>query len=61
MIRFNSDGTKDTTFNVGGIGVGNVSAGGVKDIAIQPDGIVAIGTNFSNVFPSYEISISMEL
>ena len=42
LIRFNSDGTKDTTFNVGGIGVGDVSAGGVKDIAIQPDGKIII-------------------
>lgn len=44
LVRLNSDGALDTTFNVGGSGPGNQ----VDAIAIQPDGRILIGGfNFS--------------
>jgi uncharacterized delta-60 repeat protein len=46
LIRFNSDGTKDLTFNAGGTGIGS---GRVYDIAIQSDGkIIICGANDYN-------------
>jgi uncharacterized delta-60 repeat protein len=48
LIRFNPDGSKDTSFNIGGIGIGNVSAGGVSDIAQQSDGKILICGGISN-------------
>ena len=43
IARLNSDGTPDTTFNVGGVGANNT----VYAIAIQADGKVLIGGDFT--------------
>ncbi|MBP6390412.1 MAG: hypothetical protein KA352_05940 [Flavobacteriales bacterium] len=41
--RLNADGSRDTTFNVGGFGA---NAGPVHAIALQPDGRIVIGGDF---------------
>jgi uncharacterized delta-60 repeat protein len=50
LIRLNTDGSKDTTFNVGS----NLSSTGlngqVKSIAIQPDGKILVGGLFTTYF-----------
>ena len=43
LIRFNSDGTKDTTFN---IGLGAPGGSLLQDIALQPDGKILITGGF---------------
>jgi len=43
IARFNNDGSLDTTFNVG-TGANNT----IEAVAIQPDGKILIGGNFSN-------------
>ena len=43
LVRLNSDGSKDTTFNIG-TGFG---AGGVFSIEIQSDGKILVGGNFT--------------
>jgi uncharacterized delta-60 repeat protein len=42
IIRFNTDGTKDTSFN---IGTGATGGTGLRDLVIQPDGKILIGGN----------------
>ena len=44
LVRLNSDGSTDTTFNGGGAGPGNV----VKSITIQGDGKILIGGEFTS-------------
>jgi len=46
LIRFNPNGTKDTTFNVGGAGFGTYAY--IKDIAIQSDQKIIICGIFNN-------------
>src|SRR5207253_1273288 len=43
IMRLNSDGTRDTTFNAGGLGTDNT----VRALAIQPDGKIVIGGEFT--------------
>lgn len=43
IMRLNTDGSLDTTFNNGGIGPDNY----INTIAVQPDGKILIGGNFS--------------
>lgn len=45
LIRFNSDGTKDTTFNIGS---GAPSLSLLQDILVQPDGKILITGGFSS-------------
>lgn len=44
LVRLNTDGTVDPTFNPGGTGPGN----GVSDMALMPDGRIVICGNFLN-------------
>ena len=44
VMRLNADGTRDTTFNTGGAGVNGEVAG----VAVQPDGKIVIGGNFTS-------------
>ena len=44
LVRLNSDGTIDTSFNIGGSGANGT--GSLYGIAIQPDGKIIIGGNF---------------
>ncbi len=49
LVRLNSDGTRDTTFNTGGsIDYGSANPGKVKDILALPNGYVLIAGSFSN-------------
>lgn len=50
LIRINTDGSRDTTFNNGGIGVNN----SVTSIAIQPDGKILCG--LGGLTPTYNNS-----
>ena len=43
LIRINTDGTKDTTFNIGGAPNATVNA-----VAIQPDGKIIVGGSFTS-------------
>lgn len=45
LIRFNNDGSKDTTFNIGGAGF---TSAGVSDMALQSDNKILICGSFSN-------------
>src|SRR5690554_4751300 len=49
IARMNSDGTRDTTFNVGGTGANlqGPLSGGIIQIIVQPDGRILIGGVFS--------------
>jgi uncharacterized repeat protein (TIGR01451 family)/uncharacterized delta-60 repeat protein len=42
-MRLNADGTRDTTFNAGGVGANSV----VDAVAVQPDGKIVIGGGFT--------------
>lgn len=44
IARLNTDGTVDATFNSGGSGANNT----INTIALQPDGKIVIGGNFTN-------------
>ena len=44
LVRINTDGTRDTTFNVGTVGAGNI----VHDLALQTDGKVVVGGQFTS-------------
>src|SRR5947209_6488431 len=44
VMRLNADGTRDTTFNAGGAGADN----NVLAVAVQPDGKIVIGGNFTS-------------
>ena len=44
LMRINADGSRDTTFNYGGIG----ASASVRAIAIQPDGKILIGGFFKS-------------
>src|SRR5947199_3524759 len=44
VMRLNADGALDTTFNVGGAGADN----NVFAVAVQPDGKIVIGGNFTS-------------
>ena len=51
IIRLNSNGTVDNTFNIGtgftgGVGIPSPSAGTVITIALQPDGKILVGGDF---------------
>ncbi|MGB7924015.1 MAG: Calx-beta domain-containing protein [Pyrinomonadaceae bacterium] len=50
IARLNTDGTLDTTFNMGGVGLGT-QVGGVPSnahvVALQPDGKILVGGNFT--------------
>jgi len=49
IVRYNSNGTLDTSFNGDGKAAFSVSNGGANDLAIQPDGkIVAVGSGNSD-------------
>src|SRR5438876_11293118 len=43
-MRLNADGTRDTTFNAGGVGANNL----VLAVAVQPDGKLVIGGKFTS-------------
>ncbi|MCC2548037.1 T9SS type A sorting domain-containing protein [Hymenobacter sp. BT175] len=43
LVRLNADGSRDATFNAGGVGFD----GGVFALALEPDGQVLVGGNFS--------------
>jgi uncharacterized delta-60 repeat protein len=45
VMRLNPDGTRDTTFNPGGVGVDSAF---VNAVAVQPDGKILIGGNFTS-------------
>jgi uncharacterized delta-60 repeat protein len=50
VMRLNADGTRDTTFNIGGTGAGGVGPSAnttVNAVALQPDGKIVIGGNFT--------------
>jgi uncharacterized delta-60 repeat protein len=48
LVRYNSDGSLDTSFGSGGIMISTTIYGAIFEIAIQPDGkIVAAGSNFT--------------
>ncbi|MEO6334658.1 MAG: carboxypeptidase regulatory-like domain-containing protein [Pyrinomonadaceae bacterium] len=59
IVRYNSDGSLDTTFGSGGKIVQNVQQSGpdqATSVVVQPDGkIVVAGFAFANVFSYYEI------
>jgi|GEM_PF-1150853 len=44
VMRLNADGTRDTTFNAGGAGAN----GGGLDLAVQPDGKIVVGGEFTS-------------
>lgn len=44
LLRLNADGSRDTTFNPGGIGTNNL----VRAVAVQPDGKILIGGMFTS-------------
>jgi uncharacterized delta-60 repeat protein len=44
ITRLNADGTRDTTFNVGGTGADNI----VMAVVVQPDGKIIIGGQFTS-------------
>jgi uncharacterized delta-60 repeat protein len=46
VVRLNADGTRDTTFNDGGVGIGTGS-NSVRAIAIQSDGKYLVAGNFT--------------
>lgn len=46
FLRLNSDGSRDTSFNQGGIGFQNVAPGAVRGIAVQPDNKIIIAGRF---------------
>src|SRR5207247_45941 len=50
LIQFNADGSRDTSFGVGGLAsAAGISGGGVNSMVLQPDGaIVVIGWEFSH-------------
>src|SRR5947207_3190779 len=43
VMRLNADGTRDTTFNPGGVGADN----SVAAVALQPDGKIVLGGFFT--------------
>ncbi|MBC8883158.1 delta-60 repeat domain-containing protein [Flavobacterium piscinae] len=45
IIRFNSDGSKDNSFDVG---TGALSSNGVNEIIVQPDGKILVGGGFNS-------------
>jgi len=45
LIRFNSDGTKDSTFD---IGIGSIDSGILSDIVLLPDGKILISGGFGS-------------
>lgn len=48
MVRYNSNGTIDSSFGVGGVVVSNLIPYGAKDVDIQPDGkIVVAGDSYT--------------
>jgi uncharacterized delta-60 repeat protein len=58
IIRLNSDGTIDNTFNIG-----NGFNGGVYTIALQPDGKILVGgffNNYNSTFSTYIIRLNSD-
>ena len=47
MVRLNEDGTVDTTFSTGSLGFSSLSGNPIESIALQTDGKILVGGNYS--------------
>src|SRR5205085_563557 len=48
IMRLNADGTRDTSFNAGGVGANAVNFIGVEAVAVQSDGKIVVGGGFTS-------------